>query len=78
MSEKLENALKDLLQSVDNFEKNFADNQKKALSKPKAPLPQNDLFGLSQEPANKQDNKKMTAVLDRTINRMEKLVGDKG
>ena len=76
MSEKLENALSDLLQSVDNFEKTFAANQNKKPAPARAPLPQNDLFGMSQEPANKQNSGKMAAVLDRTINRMEKLVGE--
>ncbi len=78
MSEKLENALRGLQQSVENFEKTFAASQKEAPRKTAAPLAQNDLFGLSQEPAKPQNGnaKAMAAVLDRTINRMEKLVGE--
>lgn len=77
MSEKLENALKELHQSVDNFEKSFVANQNSNRAVQGQPLDQNDLFGLSQDPgADKAKNQAVTAVLDRTIHRMEKLVGE--
>lgn len=77
MSEKLENALKELHQSVDNFEKNFVANQNSNRAAQGQSLDQNDLFGLSQDPgADKAKNQAVTAVLDRTIHRMEKLVGE--
>lgn len=87
MSQKLESALNRLQQSVEKFEESFVANetvrakqasQKTSSNKPA--LDQNDLFGLSQnspqEGGGNENAKAMTAVLDRTIHRMEKLVGE--
>lgn len=78
MSEKLENALRGLQQSVENFEKNFAASENRRPQRAPSKLDQNDLFGLSQDPSQPQNGnaKEMAKVLDRTINRMEKLVGE--
>ena len=75
MSQKLENALRSLQQSVENFEKNFVANQNAAVSQPpqkSKQVDQNDLFSISSQ----QTQNQMAAVLDRTIDRMEKLVGE--
>ena len=78
MSEKLENALRGLQQSVENFEKNFAASESTKSQRPVSTADQNDLFGLSQDPSKAQNGNAnaMAKVLDRTINRMEKLVGE--
>ncbi len=83
MSQKLENALNTLQQSVEKFEKNFVASEgaraQQVAQQGKARKPsldQNDLFGLSQDGTNAENTKAMTAVLDRTIHRMEKLVGE--
>ncbi len=78
MSEKLENALRGLAQSVENFEKSFVLNQNSRKTPSKSIAGQNDLFSLSQDHSdkNQEKNKAMAAVLDRTIHRMEKLVGE--
>lgn len=77
MSEKLRNALTELQQSVDNFERNYQIKEKQMNGSRSNLLGQHDLFGLSQDPIHQQNAKAMAAVLDRTIMRMEKLVGEK-
>ena len=83
MSQKLEDALNKLQQSVENFEKKFVASEavraKQAAqmsSTNKQAVSQNDLFGLSQDHGKTENAKAMTEVLDRTIHRMEKLVGE--
>jgi hypothetical protein len=83
MAEKLEKALGSLQQSVERLETACKERAQKMsqhpapASKSASSQPQNDLFGaMSQQNNDNVDRKAMAAVLDRTISRVEKLVGE--
>lgn len=82
MSRKLQEAVGALGYSIEKLEKSCHQASEGQRTKTRSPhqLAQNDLFGASAEPAQRQQSETeklaMTQVVDRMINRMEKLVGE--